>query len=674
MNKLITSSILLSAVGVSLPAAAQQEIPDSVLTEELQEVVVSQPRGVRKLTGTVNAELIGVAELCRAACCNLGESFSTNPSVDVTYSDAATGARQIRLLGLSGQYVQMLTENIPNFRGAAAPYGLGYVPGPWMQSIMVSKGASSVKNGYESITGQINIEMKKPQADPSLAVNMYGDMMGRTEANVSGNMRLSDRWSAGVLTHAEKEFGTHDSNGDGFIDTPGVRQISFMPRVAYMGGNYVFQAAAKVLDESRKSGQHMPTKLSDGSTLPLYTIDIDTRRVEAYAKNAFIFDRANDGNIALITSVSNHKQDAVYGLKINNIDQTEGYASLMFERKWTSRHALSTGLSGNYDRYRMDYRFYNDAALMPSRLDEKEAVGGGYVQYTYNLDDRLMAMAGVREDYSSRYGWSFVPRLHLRYNPSSALSFHGSAGRGLRSPHPRVEFSYILASSRSLDIAPKLDREDAWNFGGGGSWTSYLGDMKLGFSGEYYYTHFSNYLMLNLDATPHAALVSSIKDGARSHALQLEVTFEPIEELTLTGAWRFTDVQARYTPVGFTQKPLTARHKGLFTLGWAPNMGIWQLDASLAINGGGRMPTPDKEHPLWKSTYGSYVGFNAQITRNFRRWALYVGGENLTNFTQRNPIVEANDPWGRNFDATMIYGPLRGAMVYAGFRYTLTKY
>ena len=103
----------------------RKAVLDVVLREgmELSEVqIVSRKLSTLKLRSSVmNEEIVTSDELCRAACCNLGESFVTNPSVDVSYSDAATGAKQIKLLGLSGTYVQMLTENIPNYRGAASP-------------------------------------------------------------------------------------------------------------------------------------------------------------------------------------------------------------------------------------------------------------------------------------------------------------------------------------------------------------------------------------------------------------------------------------------------------------------------------------------------------------------------------------------------------------------------
>ena len=678
MKKMCRSLTLLSAA-ISAQAWGAEPADTAASTVDLDEVVVSTARGPLRMAGAVRGQVITASELKRAACCNLGESFTTNPSVDVSYSDAATGARQIRLLGLSGSYVQMLTENVPNFRGAASPYGLGYIPGPWMQSIQVSKGASSVKNGFESITGQINVEMKKPQLDPSLSVNMYYDMMNKLEANVDGNMHFGDKWSGGLLTHFENSFSAHDSNDDGFSDLPRIRQFAVMPRVAYLGTSYVFQAALKMIDERRLSGQdEHHAAPAHGGDMPLYKIRIDTRRWEAMTKNAYMFDRDNDGNVALILSASRHDQDASYGLRICDIDQTEAYGSLMFERKWLDRHALSTGVSMIFDDYHYRYRPVADPALDPRRSSENETVGGAYAQYTFNIDDRLIAMAGLRYDYSNRYGSMLTPRMHLRYRPIEPLSLHGSVGKGYRSPHPLAEYSYLLASSRRLDIAPRLSRESAVNAGVGATWDFTLGGKKMSLDGEYYFTRFGNQLMVDLDRDPHAAYIYSSSRSSRSHAVQIELTARPIADLTLGLAWRLTDVKARYgADNALMQKPLTSRNKGLLTASYAPMMGLWQFDLSLALNGGGRMPTPylmADGMQSWSATYGCYTQLNAQITRNFRHWAVYLGGENLTNFRQRNPIVDASDPWGANFDATMIYGPLHGAMVYVGFRYNFTKF
>lgn len=670
--KILCAELLLFAIGMQ-PAHSDALDPDSAVT--LDDIVARAPTGARKLRGATNSELITASELTRAACCNLGESFSTNPSVDVSYSDAATGARQIRLLGLAGTYVQMLNENIPALRGAASPYGLSYIPGQWIQSMQVSKGASSVKNGYESITGQINVEMKKPQADPSLSVNMYYDSENKLEANVDGNMHFGSKWSAGLLTHYERKFTAHDGNDDGFVDMPKVRQASLMPRVAYLGSAYVFQAAAKVLDEKRESGQ-IGHHFHSASGHKPYLIGIETTRIEAFTKNAYIFDRDNDGNLALIVSGTYHDGDSYYGLRVCDILERNIYSQLMLERKWSEVHALSAGITFNYDNYHYALRLNPSLDDAISRTKEHEAVGGAYAQYTLNLDEKLIAMGGLRYDYSSRYGSMVTPRMHLRYNPSEALSIHASAGKGYHSPRPYAEFSYLLASSREFKVIGGLKRESAWNMGGGLSFSFSPFGRKMTLAADYYYTDFSRQTMVDLDANPHQALIFSSSKRSYSHSLQLELAWEAFDDFSFTAAWRLNDVKADYGR-GLRQKPLVSRHKSLFTLSYSPMMGIWQFDVSCAINGSGAMPTPyalADGKQSWNSGFKAYPALNAHITRNFRHWSVYVGGENLTGYRQKHPIVGASDPWGGEFDATMIYGPLHGAMFYAGFRYNISKY
>jgi outer membrane receptor protein involved in Fe transport len=412
------------------------------------------------------------------------------------------------------------------------------------------------------------------------------------------------------------------------------------------------------------------------SAEPLYKIQIDTHRGEIFTKNAYIFDRENDGNVALILSGSYHDQDASYGMRLCDISQGELYAALMFERKWNEKHSLSVGFNGHYDNFHTYFRPEHDASTAPTRMVNTEAVGGAYGQYTFNLDERLIAMAGVRYDYNSVYGSLFTPRMHLRWNPTEALTLHASAGRGYRSPQPLAEYSYLLASSRALDIAQNLHIESAWNFGAGASVTTYPLGKKLTLGAEYYYTDFQHQLMVDLDSNPHAAQIFTSDNQSYSHALQVEATIEPIKDLSILAAWRYTDVKIDYGQ-GLVQKPLTSRQKALFTVGYAPNMGIWQFDVTCAVNGAGRMPTPYTTAAgteSWNRNFKAYAQLSAQITRNFRHWAVYVGGENLTGYRQPSPIIGASNPWGSEFDATMIYGPLNGAMIYVGVRYNFTKF
>ena len=656
----------------------RDETLDIVLREgvELSEVnVVSRKLGTMKLRGSVmNEDMISSAELTRAACCNLGESFVTNPSVDVTYSDAATGAKQIKLLGLSGTYVQMMTENIPNFRGVAAPYGLGYVPGPWMQSIQVSKGSASVKNGYEAITGQINVEFKKPQLPEAdwLSVNLFGSTTNRYEANADATVKLSKRWSTSLLAHYENETKAHDSNDDGFADIPQVKQYNVWNRWAYMGDRYVFQAGIKALSEDRNSGQvsHGGSHSADP-----YKISIGTDRYEAFTKNAYIFDKEKNTNLALILSGSLHKQDAVYGHKLYDVDQHNAYASLLFETELGKRHSLSAGLSFNYDSYNQRYRLTNDAEQPLTRQFVKEAVPGAYVQYTYNLDDKLILMGGIRGDRSSEYGYFVTPRFHVKYNPNEYAHFRLSAGKGYRTNHVLAENNYLLASSRRIDIARNLDQDEAWNYGASASFYVPLFGKTLNLNAEYYYTDFLKQVVVDMDTDPHAVLFYNLGGRSYSQVFQVEATYPFFPGFTLTAAYRWTDAKTTYDGQ-LREKPLTGKYKGLLTASYQTPLGLWQFDATLRLNGGGRMPTPYEQGDgawSWEHRYNGFEQLSAQVTRYFRNWSVYVGGENLTNFKQKNPIIDASDPWGSNFDATMVWGPMHGAKVYVGVRFNIPR-
>jgi len=634
---------------------------DTLKSQSISEVTVTAHQTGRVKAGTVaNVELISTKELLRAACCNLGESFTTNPSVDVNYADAATGAQQIKLLGLSGTYVQMLTDNIPNYRGLAAPFSLSYIPGPWMQSIQVSKGASSVKNGYESITGQINVEFKKPQATPFADANLYYNTKGKLEANIAGNLKLSERWSTALLGHYEILDKAHDDNGDGFVDMPKVRQGSLQSRWAWLGERYIFQASVKGLKEHREGGQishHSPL------TLHPYVIDITNERYEAFTKNAFFLNEEHATNIALILSGSLHHESATYGHKLYKADQRNGYASLLFETDFNEHHSLSTGLSLNHD-------YLNEQI---SKSDE--TTPGVYAQYTYKLGEQLTVMGGLRWDHSNIYGSFVTPRMHLRYSPNSIVTLRGSIGKGYRTSHVLAENNYLLASGRSIVIDDDLEQEEAWNYGVSASISIPLGERILGLNAEYYYTNFLHQTVTDLDSNPHVVHFTNLNGDSYSHTWQVEATYPFFEGFTLTATYRRTDVKCTYGGI-LKEKPLTNKYKGLLTASYAPGLGKWQFDVTLQLNGGGRMPTAyttNEGKPSWDERYKGYEQLSAQVTRFFRHWSIYAGGENITGFKQKNPIIGADDPWGSHFDSTMIWGPIHGPVYYIGVRLNWNK-
>ncbi len=644
-------------------APADSSYQDSIFKDQtLQEVkAVARKPGTSRLAGAVNGIAMNKDELFKAACCNLGESFTTNPSVDVAYNDATTGARQIKLLGLSGTYVQMLTENLPNFRGAAIPYALGYVPGPWMKGIQVSKGCASVKNGYESITGQINVDYLQPEDEQQVEVNLFGDTKSRIEANADANVHLSDRWATEILLHHENIIKNHDDNGDGFYDMPGREQYNVQNRWVYKGKSYIFHGGLGALKEIRTSGQDEEHVHSDD----IYRIKLHTNRYEGYMKHAFILNHEHGTNIAFMSSASMHLLNARYGNKLYDLNEKNLYGSLMFETNFSTQHNLSLGLSFNHD-----YLGQNEGQNKVQ--NEKETTPGAYAQYTYTLGTKLTAMAGVRFDHSSLYGNFFTPRFHVKYSPVDAISIRLSAGKGYRTVFGMAEYNYLLASGRNLNISKSLKQEEAWNYGLSTAFYIPMFGKTLKLNAEYYYTDFRNQAVVDYDANKEFISIYNLIGKSYSHTFQIDASYPLLKGLEITAAYRLNDVKCTYD-YGKTlkEKPLTSKYKALFTASYKTPLGLWQFDATVQLNGGGRNPEPYQladGSRSWSPRFHSFEQVSAQVTRWFRHWSIYVGGENLTGFMQKTPIYGASNPWGSDFEPTLVWGPVEGRMFYAGVR------
>lgn len=630
---------------------------DSISSEHsLQEVVVKATNGSKSRYRVDNVEHIGQQQLIRAACCNLGESFTTNPSVDVSYSDAATGAKQIKLLGLSGTYVQMLTENIPNLRGASIPYSLGYVPGPWMQSIQVSKGASSVKNGYESTTGQINLEFLKPQGIDGVRANAYLDSNLKYELNADGSIHLNEKLSTSLLLHYEDRQTAHDKNHDGFIDMPKQRQYNIMHRWAYVSPIWISQLSARVLRDERLSGQlthHAPAANP-------YTITVNTNRYEYQWKNGFTLNAERNASIALMLHGSYHDASNVFGLRHYDVTQKNTYAQLMYETDIAERHNLALGASYNKDNYHQEFD--------ERTLRYKDTTVGTYAQYTLKLKDVFTLMTGMRIDVSGHNGPFVTPRLHIKYSPSEIITFRASAGKGYRTAMALAENTPLLASGRDIyyDRSGQYN-EEAWNYGISASLNIPIAGKNLELNAEYYYTNFLKQMVTCIDCSEYDApniRFERLDGESYSHTLQIDATYPFFKGFTATAAFRINDARTTYDGI-LRRRPLTSFYKGLLTLSYKTPLELWHFDVTGHLNGHGEL----YDH----STYPTYFQLQAQVTRDFRHFSLYLGGENLTNYRIPTPIINAHEPWSKSFDATQIWGPTEGAMAYIGIRIKLLK-
>jgi outer membrane receptor for ferrienterochelin and colicin len=633
---------------------------------ELEIVTVTRSVGAHNMrTKIIPTTRITSHELSKAACCNLSESFTTNPSVDVSYSDAATGAKQIKLLGLSGNYVQMLTENFPNLRGLASTYGLNYIPGTWIEGIMLSKGAASVLNGYESVTGQINVELKKPSHSEKLAVNLFAGDEGRFEANITSGIKLTDNLSTGILAHATENTIEQDHNKDGFLDQPKVRQYQLLNRWEYAQDDYHGQVGFKALYEERNSGQ--TRKIPNP-----YKIGIETNRYEFFLKNGYVFDHEKEKSLALVMSASQHEQDAFYGNKLYDAKQTNLYANLIFATNFNEHHKISTGASINSDL--IDEKYQAESSSPFAFFDRNEVVPGIFGEYTMNLDDKLMLLLGLRGDHSNLFGFFATPRMHIKYEINNFIHLRASAGKAYRTPNILAENSFLLAGNRQIqdmDLLNELKQEEAWNYGMNLSFYIPVGQRELSLNAEYYRTDFQQQVVVDMDSNPNSVSFYNLDNGRSfANSVQVEASYEFARNWKTTIAHRIQDTKTTIGGV-LREKPLTSRYKSLLTTSYHTPKKDWQFDFTAQLNGGGRMPDPDPTNPLWEKEFKPFEQLQAQITRYFNTWSVYVGSENLTGFVQKNPIISANDVSSPNFDASMIYGPLMGRTFYVGLSWCL---
>lgn len=640
---------------------------------ELGEItIVEKDRGTYFSTiNPISTQHIGIAELHKAACCNLAESFETNPSVDVNYSDAVTGAKQIKLLGLDGVYSLLQTENIPNLRGLATNLGINYIPGPWMESISVSKGAASVLNGYESVAGQINVEYKKPDSNEKLHLNLFSSDEGKVEFNANTSFRIkSDNITSGFLIHAENLSNRLDHNHDGFLDHPLSGQVNVSNRWKFNDHKgFMAQLGINVLHENRLGGQKEFERGMQRNTSNPYGISIETNRFEVYFKIGYVWPDQRTA-LAYLTNFAGHGTKSFYGVNDYIADESRFYGNLVFTRDLDKNHlhSINTGLSYVFDSY--------DEDLYGSGFSRSEKVPGVFAEYTFKPGDNFTVLAGLRADFHNLFGTFYTPRMHLKYRIKDHYTIRLSAGKGYRSANVVAENIYLLAGSRPMQWEKDLIQEKAWNYGIGLVQDYLLFNRDLQVNIEFFRTDFQNQLIIDRETSETHIRLMPLAGKSYSNSFQADVRYQPNERLDLTLAYRRNDV---WQTIGgrLMEQPLNSRYKGLISLNYYSNLKKWMFDYTVQFNGSGRIP---RYGDVWQKqdavspdfyAFSPFTIMNAQITRYFRYWNIYVGSENLTDFRQKHPVQGASDPFGQDFDATNVWGPILGRRVYMGLRFTL---
>jgi len=646
---------------------------DETLTLQTIEVKHRKKSTEYRFFDPVKVQVVSEKELLKAACCNLSESFETNPSVDVSFTDAVTGARQIEMLGLAGPYVQITRENIPDIRGLSAIYGLTYMPGPWLEGLQLIKGLGSVVNGYEAIAGQINLELWKPERADRLYANLYGNEGGRFEGNLVLNHALSEHWHTGLLLHGKTQQARMDRNDDGFLDNVLGEEFFVLNRWKYAGAdglNAQFGVRGTFLDNLSGQVGFDPDGDSNGSRI--WGAQMRTRRLEAWAKIGKVFPEKPHASIGLQLSGFVHDQDAAFGSRTYDAEQQMAYANLIYQSRIGSKaHEFKTGLSFQYDGF--------DERLDTLQFLRDEVVPGAFFEYTFAPNEQFTAVAGLRADHHNLFGLFFTPRLHLRYALNELTVLRASAGRGQRTASIMAEHTGVLASARALISEGQtagypygLDPEVAWNFGLNLTQGFQLFGKAAVFSADAYHTRFEQQVIVDYDYSPQELRFYNLDGHSYSNSLQVQLDMEAADRLDLRLAYRFNDVRTDYRE-GLREKPFVARHRAFFNAAYATNNG-WKFDATLNWQGPKRIPDTDTNPPAYQRPARSPGFFlvNTQVSKTWgERFEAYAGVENLFNFRQEAPILASEDPFGPYFDASLVWGPIFGRMAYAGLRYRL---
>lgn len=648
--------------------------------EKLNEVkVVKKRKGIQKsFTVTGNTTIVTSKELLKAACCNLAESFETNPSIDVNFSDALTGTKQIKMLGLTSPYLMITEENVPSVRGASQAYGLSFTPGTWVESIQITKGAGSVVNGYESISGQINTELIKPINDIPFFLNAYGSTDSRFELNTHFNTKISDKWSSSLFLHGNTRVAKTDMNDDGFLDNPLAKQINILNRYQYYNAEkgWVSFINFRYMNDKKQTGELDFDSKKDKGTTNYWGSEINTERLDVATKVGYVFPDMPYQSIGFQNAFDSHNQHSYFGLNQYNIKQSSYYSNLIFNSIINNTmNKFATGLNFTYDKYQ-EFVNVNDY----SRIDNSV---GAFFEYTYDNGDDFSVILGGRIDNHNRLGTFITPRLHMRYNPWDKGVLRFSAGRGKRSANIFAENQPLFASSRTFEILNSngkiygLNPEIAWNYGLSFSQKfSFLGkSADVGF--DLYRTDFQNQAIVDVMQSPQEVLFYNLDGKSYANSLQVEFNYEILNHLNLRSAYKFYDIQTDYLS-GRYQKALQAKHRFFGNIEYETPVGEkgqqWKFDYTLNWIGQQQLPTTasNPEQDRLPEFSKSYSLMNAQITKIFSpTFEVYVGGENIGNYTQEKAILGSENPFGPNFDASIVYAPVFGQMYYAGLRFKI---
>lgn len=632
------------------------------LLPEIVALARRETHSISKLK-VLHVENIGEGELRKAACCNLSESFETNASVDVNMTDAVSGAKKIQMMGLDGVYTQIQMENIPYLRGLESAFGLNSIPGTWVESIQITKGTGNVVNGYESMAGLINLELKKPENIERFYLNLYGNRFGRAEVNMHGGGKLNEKWRSAFFAHGAGMFGEVDVNKDNFRDIPLSRNISLLNRWRYDGKRMESQFGVNSYYEQKIGGQ---TGYHTERTDSLYGVYVENRHIDAFAKTGFLFPKKPYQSIGIVYNLKYQESLARFGNRVFTGDEKRAYINAIYDGIiGNTNHKIRTGASFVY----ADINQKLDSILLP----RVEYVPGVFAEYTYT-GTRFTYIAGARGDYHSLYGFQFSPRLHGKLSLTEKLDFRFTGGKGFRVSNMIIDNISLLATSREWVLDSIIKPEISWNAGASLVKEFQFRERKASISLDFYYTFFENQLVVDRDRDHTKIFFTNLEGKSFSNVFQAELSLPVLANLDIRLAFKYLEVKSEFDGK-IQQQVMQPRYRGFFNLAYKTRNKRWEYDFTTTVYGKSRLHEvmlPDGTLSTDNETE-IYPIINAQVTHIYKNWDFYLGGENLANYKLKDPIVDAQNPFGPYFDATRAWAPIQGMNVYLGLRYKIKK-
>ncbi len=658
-------TLIISATGYYLDTVIVQTKKEAHAMEvklyalsTLPEIVIEMRRATQAISKlkTLHVEELTSGELRKAACCNLSESFETNASVDVNLTDAVTGAKKIQMMGLDGIYTQIQVENIPYLRGLESSFGLNTIPGTWIESIQITKGTGNVVNGYESMAGLINLELKKPKMMERMLLNGYINHFGRVEINANGSQKINKRWNSGLMVHGASMSNEVDMNKDGFRDLPLGHNLALSNRWSYFGQKMEAQLGLTSYIEDKKGGQLQ-------SIFHPYQVNHTSKHIDMFAKTGF-FTKKPYQSIGVIYQLKYHTVSALFGHREFQGQEKRGYVNLIYDGIiGSTNHKIKIGASTVLLGIRQQ--------LDSIKSDRTEVVPGIFSEYTF-VGTRLTSVWGVRLDHHNLFGFMFSPRIHSKLALSEKTDLRFTAGKGWHVPNYMIDNISLLASSKTWIVTSNVLPEISWNIGGSLVQEFELRGQKAHCTIDYYHTFFENQLIVDRDLNPTCFYFNNLKNGSFSNAFQVELDLSPFKNFEIRTAYKFLDVRALFAGK-IQQQVMLPKNRIYLNLSYITRNKRWEYNGTLSYVGVSRLPNENLPQGFsgGQTQSQSYSILNFQMTHLFKKIELYLGGENMTNFKQNNPIVDASNPFGSFFDATSVWGPIMGIMIYGGFRYKI---